>query len=129
MKSASSRPSSSKEGRKVSNGSSKEGRKTSGGSSRSYSSSCTTETVKQSPRHKRIMDMTSREMTKSLIMEELSSDAPMQRSNSFHCNAKVNKLFWHRLVTQLPVQGYQIHGKLLQIATVNTHADSAASRL
>ena len=89
MKSASSRPSSSKEGRKVSNGSSKEGRKISAGSSRSYSSS-TTETVKQSPRHKRIMDMTSREMTKSLIMEELSSDAPMQRSNSFHCNAKVN---------------------------------------
>jgi len=34
--------------------------------------------------------MSSREMTKSLVMEELSMDTPMQRSNSFHCNAKKN---------------------------------------
>jgi len=34
--------------------------------------------------------MSSREMTRSLVMEELTMDTPMQRSNSFHCNAKKN---------------------------------------
>ena len=57
-------------------------------SSRSYSKS-PAEQIKESPRHKRLQDITSREMTKSLIMEDLESDTPMQRSNSFHCNGKV----------------------------------------
>ena len=57
-------------------------------SSRSYSKS-PAEQIKESPRHKRLQDISSREMTKSLIMEDLESDTPMQRSNSFHCNGKV----------------------------------------
>ena len=59
---------------------SKEPRKVSSSSSKSFSM------VKdrQSPRHKRILEMTSREMTKSLIMEDVGSETPMQRSNSFH---------------------------------------------
>ena len=70
----------------------KESRKVSTESCRSYSSSttATVEPVRESPRHKRLVDMSSREMTKSLVMEELTMDTPMQRSNSFHCNAKKN---------------------------------------
>ena len=40
-------------------------------------------------RHNKLSVLTSSAMTKSLIIEELSSEAPMQRSNSFHCNGKV----------------------------------------
>ena len=69
MKSASSRPRESKEPRKASSSSSK---------------SFSLVKDRQSPRHKRILEMTSREMTKSLIMEDVGSETPMQRSNSFH---------------------------------------------
>ena len=79
MKAAGNRPSSSKEAT----------RKVSSSSSRNYSKQ-QTESVKESPRHKKIIELTSREMTKSLIMEDTCSDSQMQRSNSFHCNAKVN---------------------------------------
>jgi len=81
IKSAS-RPSSSK---------TKEPRKLSSGTSRSYSNS-TTEPSRQSPRPKRLLEMTSSDMSKSLIMEELSSDTPMQRSNSFQCNKKNGRI-------------------------------------
>jgi len=79
MKAAGNRPSSSKEAT----------RKVSSSSSRNYSKQ-QTESVKESPRHKKIIELTSREMTKSLIMEDTCSDSQMQRSNSFHCNAKKN---------------------------------------
>ena len=46
--------------------------------------------MREAPRHKRLVDMSSREMTRSLVMEEQTMDPPMQRSNSFHCNAKKN---------------------------------------
>lgn len=36
--------------------------------------------------------MTSSDMSKSLIMEELSSDTPMQRSHSFQCNKKNERI-------------------------------------
>ena len=77
---------------KSSSSKAKESRKVSTESCRSYSSSTTTtvEPAREAPRHKRLVDMSSREMTKSLVMEELSMDTPMQRSNSFHCNAKKN---------------------------------------
>lgn len=41
-------------------------------------------------RHNKLSVLSSSAMTKSLVIEELSSDAPLQRSNSFHCNGKVN---------------------------------------
>ena len=77
---------------KSSSSKAKESRKVSTESCRSYSSSTTTtvEPAREAPRHRRLVDMSSREMTKSLVMEELSMDTPMQRSNSFHCNAKKN---------------------------------------
>merc|ERR1719410_1917451 len=72
----------------------KESRKVSTESCRSYASSTTTtgtvEPMREAPRHKRLVDMSSREMTRSLVMEELNMEPPMQRSNSFHCNAKKN---------------------------------------
>merc|ERR1712242_419717 len=69
----------------------KEPRKLFSGTSRSYSNS-TTEPSRQSPRPKRLLEMTSSDMSKSLIMEELSSDTPMQRSNSFQCNKKNGRI-------------------------------------
>ena len=79
---------------KSSSSKAKESRKVSTESCRSYASSTTTtgtvEPVREVPRHKRLVDMSSREMTRSLVMEELTMDTPMQRSNSFHCNAKKN---------------------------------------
>lgn len=79
---------------KSSSSKAKESRKVSTESCRSYASSTTTtgtvEPVREVPRHKRLVDMASREMTRSLVMEELTMDTPMQRSNSFHCNAKKN---------------------------------------
>ena len=71
---AAARPSS---GRKVSAGSSQSG---GGGGVGGQSSQA---------RHNKLSVLSSTAMTKSLIIEELSSEAPMQRSNSFHCNGKV----------------------------------------
>ena len=77
---------------KSSSSKAKESRKVSTESCRSYSNSTTNtvEPVRESPRHKRLVDMSSKEMTKSLVMEELTMDTPMPRSNSFNCNAKKN---------------------------------------
>ena len=79
---------------KSSSSKAKESRKVSTESCRSYASSTTTtgtvEPMREAPRHKRLVDMSSREMTRSLVMEELTMEPPMQRSNSFHCNAKKN---------------------------------------
>ena len=40
-------------------------------------------------RQKKLSELSSSAMTKSLIIEELSPEAPMQRSNSFQSNAKL----------------------------------------
>ena len=75
---AAARPSSS---RKVSAGSSQGGGGGGGGQS-------------SQARHSKLSMLSSSAMTKSLVIEELSSDAPMQRSNSFHLNGKVREMIF-----------------------------------
>lgn len=61
-------------------------RKVSSSSRSSYS-----EKPRQSAaKHKKLSELSSSAMSKSLIIEEMSDDSPIQRSNSFHCNAKKN---------------------------------------
>jgi len=55
-------------------------------SSRKVSTASSTASAR---RQNKVSELSSSNMTKSLIIEELSSETPIQRSNSFHSNAKL----------------------------------------
>jgi len=60
-------------------------------SSRKVSSASSNTSNTTVRRQKKLSELSSSAMTKSLIIEELSPEAPMQRSNSFQSNAKLKK--------------------------------------